>query len=204
MKTHELIPHEAPQLPALTAEEAFQQALAGLDAFFAQIGLRPSTDRDAGRAIAFELSKDCGFDISIRDPHTVAYVTSHKGYTYRKETAFVTPDIRTPNGTIKGQSVNKITATVRFLGEEIKGDHVFQIVLTTKEGSKLPVYVELPHRTEDPVRFLMLSVLGALRMLALSDKAFRETFEKHFLMPGHRMLEDSPGSEPTRTKVLES
>lgn len=186
---------EPPQAPVyIEPLVAFREALTHLDSFFKELGLRPHTD-GVERSISYEFARDCHLDISIHDPARVAYVTSHVGYRYEKKAAMVTPDIRLPGGKrVRGQTLYEVSATVKFLGEVMRGEHVFQLVLSKRGHTDMPVYVELPPNTQDPVSFLIRSLLGTIRMMAMSTPEIKQTFEQRFL--DQSTVNDNPGSEP--------
>lgn len=83
------------------------------------------------------------FDISIREPQNIAYVTSHVGYDPEKGNARV------------------ITAA-----EVMGSEYVIQIIGTKSNGSStMPVYIPLPKNLLNPADHVLLNVIKTMQVM---------------------------------------
>jgi hypothetical protein len=162
-------------LPCATAQEAFREALSLLNVLFVELRLVPHCET-VGHAISYDLGHDSTLDISIRNPAEVAYVTSWAGYQYDKTVAQLTEDLLMPPDTRAQAGFQEVKATVKFLGEVMQGEEVFQVTISRRGHTEMPVYVELPPGVANPVPFLVRAVLGVIRMLASYTPEARQAF----------------------------
>lgn len=159
----EVVKWEPPQQPPqpLTAPEnrysACVSALRRLDEFFVRHGFRCNAIENSSNAISFEHSGFM-FDVSIRDPRLIAYVTSHVGYRYEKKFA-------------------ARSATVKILGETIRSDMVVQVVCS-RQFSGPPVYVEVPDNTSNVQNYVIAQVMGVIQMMADTNPTLQQVLHQ--------------------------
>jgi hypothetical protein len=83
------------------------------------------------------------FDVSIKEPQQIVYITSHVGYDPKKGNA------------------TRITA-----GDVMGCDYVMQVIASKERGnSTMPVYIPLPHNLENPADYVALNVIRAMQTM---------------------------------------
>lgn len=102
------------------------------------------------------------FDISIREPGRIAYVTSKRG----------DDRVRRKIGEdICGKAIYEAGPGVRFGSDDIRSEYVVQII-GSKISSAMPLYIECPPDERDPVGYVLRNILQVLASF-LNDDALK-------------------------------
>jgi hypothetical protein len=96
--------------------------------------------------------KRFNFDISIRRPAQIAYVTSSHDYKYNPNAKPIAHDIH-------GQPIYMPQATIKLASDEMKSDYVMQII-GAGVSSINPIYVDLPDGIAEPEKYIIKNVIG--------------------------------------------
>lgn len=113
--------------------------------------------------------KRFNFDISIRKPAQIAYVTSSHDYKYN-------PNARPVAHDISGNPIYRPQATVKFASDELKSAYVVQII-GSGVSSINPIYVDLPDGTPEPEKYIIKNVIGVIGTI-LKDQGLIAQMEK--------------------------
>jgi hypothetical protein len=113
--------------------------------------------------------KRFNFDISIRRPAQIAYVTSSHEYKYNQNAKPIAHDIN-------GQPIYRPQATVKLASDEMKSDYVVQII-GAGVSSINPIYVDLPDGIAEPEKYIIKNVIGVIGSI-LADKGLIAQMER--------------------------
>jgi len=83
------------------------------------------------------------FDVSLKAPGQIAYVTSHVGYDPKKR-----------------------NATILSAADVMGCDYVIQVIGSRESGASTnPVYIPLPHALPDPVQYVFVNVIRVMQTM---------------------------------------
>lgn len=164
--------YEAPPKPVklttMQQHAAMRVALAHVLRLLTAHGFKTNCIEQSTVAISLEY-KGLAFDISIREPSKIAYVTSapHDDGVRRK----IASDIN-------GNPVYECGPGVRFGNADVKSQYVVQVI-GTKISSLTPVYIDLPKDEPDPIGYVLKGILlliaNIVRDQKLLDQAETDT-----------------------------
>lgn len=145
--------------------------------------------------------KGINFDVSIREPQRIAYITSAPHDTGAR---------RKIGEDRLGNPLFEVGSGVRLASDDIKGDYVVQVI-GSKISSLMPLYIECPPDQTDPVghvlRNILMLIANIMRDQKLIDQANTDTasmlrgklpdYIDQELGDAFTMIDDIPGSAAT-------
>jgi hypothetical protein len=197
----EIVPYVPPPKPVhlttMQQHTAMRLALAHTLRLLTEHGFRTNCIEQSSCAISLSF-KGMNFDMSIREPSRIAYVTS---------SPYDSGQRRKIGEDRLGNPLFDMGPGVRLASDEIKGQYVVQVI-GSKISSLMPLYIECPENEPDPVGYVLKNILmlvaSIMKDQKLIDQASTDTttmkrgelpdFLKTELGDAFKLLEDIPGA----------
>jgi hypothetical protein len=195
--------------PLTTGQQhaAMRVALAHALRLLTEHGFRTNCLEQSTCAISLSY-KGMDFDISIREPKRIAYITSVVGD--RRNRQKIGEDIN-------GNAMYNVGPGVKLASDEMRSTYVVQVI-GSKISTLMPVYIDLPPNEAKPIEYILKNVLllisNIMKDQKLIDAANMDTatmtkgklpdWLTQEMGDAFLMLDDMPESGPTRMKRVSS
>jgi hypothetical protein len=190
-------PPKPVRLTVMQQHTAMRLALAHTLRLLTEHGFRTNCIEQSSCAISLSY-QGMNFDVSIREPARIAYVTSAPGDNGAR---------RKIGEDRYGNSLFDVGPGVRLASDEIKSEYVVQVI-GSKISSLMPLYIECPENEPDPVGYVLKNILlliaNILKDQKLIDQANMDTatmkrgelpdFLKNEIGDAFKLLENIPGA----------
>jgi hypothetical protein len=197
----EIVPYVPPSKPVrltvMQQHTAMRLALAHTLRLLTEHGFRTNCIEQSSCAISLSF-KGMNFDMSIREPSRIAYVTSSPGDSGHRQKI---------GEDRNGNPLFDVGPGVKLASDEIKSQYVVQVI-GSKISSLMPLYIECPENEPDPVGYVLKNILllisSIMKDQKLIDQANVDTatmkrgelpdFLKNEIGDAFKLLEDIPGA----------
>lgn len=120
----------------------YRQGLQHVLKLMTEAGFYCNAMEQSTTALSFQRGK-LMFDVSLREPGNIAYVTSHVGYDPKKGNARI------------------ITAA-----DVVDSDYLVQVIASKEGGSStMPVYIPLPKSLTEPAKYVAVNVVKTMQTM---------------------------------------
>jgi hypothetical protein len=199
-----IVPYAAPPKPVrLTTMQqhmAMRVALAHTLRLLTEHGFSTNCIEQSTTSISLTF-KGMNFDMSIREPSRIAYITSSPNDDGKR---------RKIGEDRYGNALYDVGPGVRMASDEIKSQYVVQVI-GSKISTLTPLYIDLPKDEPDPVGYVLKNILllvaNILRDQKLLDQADMDTatmtkgklpeWIERDVIEAVKVLQDVPGALPT-------
>jgi hypothetical protein len=179
---------------------AMRVALAHTLRLLTEHGFRTNCLEQGTSAISLSY-KGMDFDISIREPARIAYVTSVPGDNRQR---------RKLGEDRQGNPIYDVGPGVKLASDMVESPYIVQVI-GSKISSLMPIYIDLPPNEPNPVEYVLKNVLlliaNIMKDQKLIDQANMDTASMtkgklpewldQEVGDAFKMLDDIPGSGPT-------
>lgn len=163
-----------PPAKALTSGQRhyhYRLGLQAVDQFMKQKGFHTNMEEGSSSVVFSYEKAGALFDIRVKRPDNIAYVTSYAGYEPSQEVTGKTAD---------GQEMYRVKAKVVTAKDILGSDYVVQVMVSTNDsaGTRPPIFIPLPKTIENPGRYVVQNVLGTMALLCAQIPKVQDAFTK--------------------------
>jgi hypothetical protein len=151
-------------LTAVQQHTAMRLALAHALRLLTEHGFHTNCIEQSTVAISVGYKGGLNFDVAIRVPARIAYVTSVPNDDRKRQKI---------GEDVMGNAIYNTGSGVRLASDVIRGEYVVQIICS-KISSLMPLYVECPPDEQDPVGYVLRNVLTVIANVVKDQKLMEQ------------------------------